>query len=80
MFDVRIQLGAVLKIDAADRVLPSAGPVTMWVTGVRLVLNRPPHNEWLWVEGFRLGPSGRQGPQSQILVRGSSFLPDRAAR
>ncbi|WP_268926284.1 hypothetical protein [Micromonospora rubida] len=41
MFDIRIQLGAVLKIDATDRLLPSDGPVTLCVTGVRLVVNRP---------------------------------------
>ncbi|WP_320068090.1 hypothetical protein [Micromonospora sp. RTGN7] len=76
MFDVRIQLGAVLKIDATDRLLPSDGPVTLWVTGVRLVVNRPPHDEWIWVEGVRLGPSGRRGPQTQILVRASMLLPE----
>lgn len=58
MFDVRVRLGAVLEIDAADRLLPSDGPVTLWVTGVRLVAHHPPHDEWIWVEGMRLGPSG----------------------
>ncbi|WP_405114444.1 hypothetical protein OG559_09675 [Micromonospora sp. NBC_01405] len=76
MFDIRIQLGAVLKIDATDRLLPSDGPVTLWVTGVRLVVNRPPHDEWIWVEGVRLSPSGRRGPQTQILVHASKLLPE----
>ncbi|MEV4385338.1 hypothetical protein AB0J68_06355 [Micromonospora sp. NPDC049580] len=80
MFDVRVRLGAVLTIDAADRLLPSDGPVTLWVTGVRLVDNRAPQDEWIWVEGFRLGPSGRHGRQAQILVRASKLPPDGTAR
>ncbi|MEU7612331.1 hypothetical protein [Micromonospora sp. NPDC049204] len=78
MFDIRIRLGAVLKIDTADRLLPSDGSVTLWVTGIRLVAHRPPEGEWIWVEGIRLGPSGRRGPQAQILVRASKFPPDGA--
>ncbi|TDB73339.1 hypothetical protein [Micromonospora sp. KC721] len=80
MFDVRVRLGAVLEIDAADRLLPSDGPVTLWVTGVRLVAHRPPDDEWIWVEGIRLGPSGRRGPQARILVRASKLSPASAAR
>lgn len=76
MFDVRVRLGAVLDIDATDRLLPSDGPVRLWVTGVRLVANRPPQDEWIWVEGIRLFPSGRRGPQTQILVRASKLPPE----
>ncbi|KIR63556.1 MULTISPECIES: hypothetical protein [Micromonospora] len=80
MFDIRVQLGAVLDIDADDRLLPSDGPVRLWVTGVRLVVNRPPHDEWIWVEGVKLSPSGRRGPQTQILVRASKLPPEGPAR
>ncbi|MGW5579355.1 hypothetical protein [Micromonospora chokoriensis] len=73
MFDIRVRLGAVLYIDAVDRLLPSDGPVRLWVTGVRLVASRPPHDEWIWVEGVRLFPSGRRGPQAQILVHVSKL-------
>ncbi|RQX02758.1 hypothetical protein DLJ59_14295 [Micromonospora inaquosa] len=76
MFDVRIRLGAVLEIDTADRLLPSDGPVTLWVTGVRLVAHRPSDDEWIWVEGVRIGPSGRHGRQARILVRASFLLPE----
>ncbi|MER7330951.1 MULTISPECIES: hypothetical protein [unclassified Micromonospora] len=80
MFDVRVRLGSVLRIAAADRYRPSDGPVTLWVTGVRLVVNRPTHEQWIWVEGMRLSPSGRRGPQAQILVRASLLPPDGPAR
>ncbi|SCG63424.1 hypothetical protein GA0070614_3644 [Micromonospora coxensis] len=80
MFDVRVRLGAVLKIEAADRLLPSDGPVTLLVTGVRLVAHRPPHDEWIWVEGIRVGRSGRRGPQTRILVRASKLPADGAVR
>ncbi|MGC4764578.1 hypothetical protein ACLQ20_17140 [Micromonospora sp. DT46] len=80
MFDVRVRLGAVLEIDAADRLLPSDGPISLWVTGVRLVAHRPSDDEWIWVEGIRLGPSGRHGRQAQILVRASKLPPDGAVR
>ncbi|MEO3776136.1 hypothetical protein ABGB16_04605 [Micromonospora sp. B11E3] len=69
MFDVRVRLGAVLRIDAADRYRPSDGPVALWVTGVRMVLNRPEREQWVWVEGNKLSPDGCRGPQTQILVR-----------
>ncbi|MGK5674687.1 hypothetical protein ACSNOB_17835 [Micromonospora sp. URMC 106] len=80
MFDVRVRLGAVLRIEAADRYRPSDGPVTLWVTGVRLVANRPTHEPWIWVEGMRLSPSGQRGPQAQILVRASLLPPQGPAR
>ena len=75
MFDVRVRLGAVLRIDAADRYQPSDGPVTLWVTGVRLVVNRPECEQWIWVEGIKLSPGGCRGPQAQILVRASLLPP-----
>ncbi|GGM10294.1 hypothetical protein [Micromonospora yangpuensis] len=78
MFDVRVQLGAVLRIAADDRFRPADGPVTVWVTGVRLVSNRPECDEWVWVEGFKLDATGRRGPQTQILVR-AALLPARVA-
>ncbi|QDY11882.1 hypothetical protein FJK98_26045 [Micromonospora sp. HM134] len=80
MFDVRVRLGAVLEISAAERLMPSDGPVTLWVTGVRLVAHRPPHDEWIWVEGIRLGRTGRRGQQAQILIRASKLLPEDAPR
>ncbi|MDG4807355.1 hypothetical protein O7634_11400 [Micromonospora sp. WMMD1120] len=73
MFDVRVRLGAVLDIDAADRLLPSDGPVRLWVTGVRLVANRAPEDEWIWIEGVRLSPSGRRGSQARFLIRASKL-------
>ncbi|MGX4652638.1 hypothetical protein ACWCHM_02985 [Micromonospora sp. SCSIO 07396] len=80
MFDVRVRLGAVLEISAAERLMPSDGPVTLWVTGVRLVAHRPPHDEWIWVEGLRLGRTGRRGQQAQILIRASKLLPENLPR
>ncbi|MEV6799659.1 hypothetical protein AB0M91_15105 [Micromonospora rifamycinica] len=73
MFDIRVRLGAVLEISAAERLMPSDGPVTLWVTGVRLVAHRPPDDEWIWIEGIRLDRSGRRGRQAQILVRANTF-------
>ncbi|MEV5211649.1 hypothetical protein AB0K35_29655 [Micromonospora sp. NPDC053740] len=80
MFDVRVRLGSVLQIGAADRYRPSDGPVTLWVTGIRLVVNRPAHEPWIWVEGMRLSPSGARGPQAQILVRASLLRPEGSTR
>lgn len=74
MFDIRVQLGEVLRIDAADRFRPADGPVALWVTGVRLVLNRPEREEWVWLEGVKIMQDGRFGAQTQILVR-ASLLP-----
>jgi hypothetical protein len=69
MFDVRVQLGAVTRIQAADRYRPTDGPVSLWVTGVRLVANRPEQHDWVWLEGVKIGPDGRSGDQAQILIR-----------
>ncbi|MGW4464086.1 hypothetical protein [Micromonospora sp. NPDC004704] len=74
MFDIRVQLGAVLRIEAEDRFRPSDGPVALRVTGVRLVANRPERAEWIWLEGVRILPDGHSGNQTQILVR-ASLLP-----
>jgi hypothetical protein len=77
MFDVRVQLGQVLRISAADRFRPTSGPVSLWVTGVRLVANRPEQHEWVWLEGVKVGHDGRSGDQTQILVRASFLSVDR---
>lgn len=74
MFDIRVRLGEVLRINAADRFRPADGPVVLWVTGVRLVLNRPEREEWVWLEGVKIMQDGRSGDQTQILVR-ASLLP-----
>lgn len=71
MFDVRVQLGDVIRIAAADRFRPTDGPVALWVTGVRLVTNRPEQHEWVWLEGVKICHDGRSGDQAQILVRAS---------
>lgn len=71
MFDVRVQLGQVLRIDSTDRVRPTDGPVSLWVTGVRLVANRPEQNEWVWLEGVKIMHDGQSGDHTQILVRAS---------
>ncbi|MFI6758812.1 hypothetical protein ACIBF5_06655 [Micromonospora sp. NPDC050417] len=74
MFDIRVQLGEVLRIKAADRFRPTDGPVALWVTGVRMALNRPERGEWVWLEGVKMMHDGRSGDQTQILVR-ASLLP-----
>ena len=71
MFDVRVQLGEVIRIDAADRFRSTDGPMTLWVTGVRLVTNRPEQHEWVWLEGVKIAQDGRSTDQAQILVRAS---------
>jgi hypothetical protein len=74
VFDIRVRLGEVLRIKAADRFRPADGPVVLWVTAVRLVLNRPEREEWVWLEGVKIMQDGRSGDQTQILVR-ASLLP-----
>ncbi|GIJ08107.1 hypothetical protein ACFFMR_30835 [Micromonospora andamanensis] len=68
MFDLRVRLGAVLHIDAADRYRPTDGPMTLRVTGVRLVLNRPEREQWIWVEGTKVNPRHQRGERTQVLV------------
>ncbi|MDG4828205.1 hypothetical protein O7627_02660 [Solwaraspora sp. WMMD1047] len=80
VFDVRVQLGSVVRIDANERVRPTDGPVTLWVTGVRLVANRPESNEWVWLEGVKILQDGRSGDQAQILVRACLLAADQARR
>ncbi|MDG4789305.1 hypothetical protein O7626_25835 [Micromonospora sp. WMMD1102] len=79
-----MQLGEVVRIDAADRFRATDGPVTLWVTGVRLVTNRPEQHEWVWLEGVKIAHDGRSTDQTQILVRASLLavhpLPPRARR
>ena len=74
VFDIRVRLGQVLRINAADRSCPTDGPVSLWVTGVRLVANRPEQDEWIWLEGVKITHDGQSGDQAQILVR-ASLLP-----
>ncbi|MGX7675773.1 hypothetical protein [Plantactinospora sp. DSM 117369] len=66
-----MQLGEVIRIDAADRFRPTDGPVTLWVTGVRLVTNRPEQREWVWLEGVKIAHDGRSADRARILVRAS---------
>ncbi|GAB3816605.1 hypothetical protein [Micromonospora zhanjiangensis] len=55
---------------------PSDGPVAVWVTGVRMVTNRPEYDRWLWLEGLKMLPDGRHGDQTQILVRADRLAGD----
>jgi len=80
VFDVRVQLGQVIRLTAADRFRPTSGPVALWVTGVRMVLNRPERNEWVWLEGVKIMHDGQSGDTAQILVRASFLSPDRRDR
>ncbi|MBQ1027657.1 hypothetical protein [Micromonospora sp. C95] len=80
MFDLRVRLGAVLHIDAADRYRPADGPVTLRVTGVRLVLNRPEREQWIWVEGTKVTPRHQHGERTQVLVPTRLFAPKGAAQ
>ncbi|MBQ1051622.1 hypothetical protein KBX50_24530 [Micromonospora sp. C51] len=80
MFDLRVRLGAVLHIDAADRYRPTDGPVTLRVTGVRLVLNRPEREQWIWVEGTKVTPRHQHGERTQVLVPTRLLAPKDAAR
>ncbi|GHJ17978.1 MULTISPECIES: hypothetical protein [unclassified Micromonospora] len=75
MFDLRIRLGAVLRVEAADRYRPSDGPVMLRVTGVRLVLNRPEREQWIWVEGIKAAPRSQRGKHTQVLVPVRLFAP-----
>ncbi|MDW5330809.1 hypothetical protein [Plantactinospora sp. KLBMP9567] len=80
MFDLRVRLGEVIRLSAADRLRPTEGPVVLWVTGVRLVANRPEQDEWVWLEGVKIGYDGRSGDQAQILVRASRLATDRSTQ
>jgi hypothetical protein len=80
VFDVRVRLGAVVRIDATERVRPTDGPVSLWVTGVRLVANRPESNEWVWLEGVKIMHDGQSGDHAQILVRASLLTADGVRR
>ncbi|MFG2064788.1 hypothetical protein ACGFIK_25610 [Micromonospora sp. NPDC048871] len=75
MFDLRVRLGAVLRIEAADRYRPADGPVMLRVTGVRLVLNRPEREQWIWVEGTKVTPPHQRGERTQVLVPTRLFAP-----
>ncbi|MGC4886369.1 hypothetical protein [Micromonospora sp. DT227] len=75
MFDLRIRLGHVLRVEAADRYRPSDGPMMLRMTGVRLVLNRPEREQWIWVEGIKVAPRNRRGEHTQILVPVRLFTP-----
>lgn len=77
MFDIRVQLGQVVRLTAAERFRTTDGPVTLWVTGVRLVLNRPERDEWVWLEGVKIMQDGQSGDAAQILVRASLLSPER---
>ncbi|MEQ4306236.1 hypothetical protein ABNF97_33455 [Plantactinospora sp. B6F1] len=70
----------MIRIDAADRFRSSDGPVTLWVTGVRLVANRPEQDEWVWLEGVKIGQDGRSSDWARILVRGSLLAVPRQHR
>ncbi|MEV4756013.1 hypothetical protein AB0J86_12995 [Micromonospora sp. NPDC049559] len=74
-FDVRVQLGQALQLTADDRRHPTDGPVTLWVTGVRLVANRPEHDAWIWLEGMKIMHGGQLGDRTQVLVRASRLRP-----
>lgn len=80
MLDVRVQLGAVIRLTAADRFRPEAGPIALWVTGVRLALNRPERDEWIWLEGVQMMHDGQSGKATQILVRASFLAPHSSGR
>ncbi|MGI5215420.1 hypothetical protein [Plantactinospora sp. CA-290183] len=80
MFELRVRLGEVIRLSAADRFRETDGPVALWVTGVRLVANRPEQHEWVWLEGVKIGYDGRSGDQAQILVRVSRLSADRSTR
>jgi hypothetical protein len=69
MFEVRVQLGQVVRLTAADRQRPTDGPVALSVTGVRLVTNRPEQVEWVWVEGVKIMHDGGSGPKGSRPVR-----------
>ncbi|MFE0594100.1 hypothetical protein [Micromonospora echinospora] len=73
MYDIRVRLGEELRIDAADRNWPEDGPVTLRVTGVRLVGNRPQGDGWVWLEGMKFTSDDPDGLRTQILVR-AAFL------
>ncbi|MET9301910.1 hypothetical protein [Micromonospora aurantiaca] len=75
MFDLRVRLGTVLRVEAADRYRPADGPILLRVTGVRLVLNRPEREEWIWVEGTKVAPRNQRGERTQILVPIRLFSP-----
>ncbi|MCN0178496.1 hypothetical protein [Salinispora arenicola] len=70
VFDLRVRLGAMLRIEAADRYRPADGPVMLRVTGVRLVLNRPERDQRIWVEGTKVTP-----PTSEANARKPSCRP-----
>ncbi|MEO3923885.1 hypothetical protein ABGB07_08485 [Micromonosporaceae bacterium B7E4] len=75
-----MQLGAVIRLDAKDRFRPEMGPIAVWVTGVRLALNRPERDEWVWLEGVQMMHDGQSGKSVQILVRASLLSPYRTDR
>lgn len=76
MFDVRVRLGEPFRLEAADRVRPTDGPVTLWLTGVRLVTNRPESNEWVYLEGVKIMHDGTSGEHALVLVRASRLRPE----
>lgn len=76
MFDVRVCLGAPFRLAAADRARPADGPVTLWLTGVRLVTSRPESDEWVYLEGVKILPDGSRGDHTLVLVRASLLRAD----
>lgn len=75
MFDIRVRLGEAIRLDTTDRLRPTDGPVTLWLTGVRLVTNRPESDEWIWLEGVKLAQDGSSGDHALILARASLLRP-----
>jgi hypothetical protein len=75
VFDIRVQLGKAIRLEAGDRLRPTDGPVTLWLTGVRLVTNRPESEEWIWLEGVKLTHDGSSGDHALILARASLLKP-----
>lgn len=73
--DIRVRLGEPFRLAAADRVRPSGGPVTLWLTGVRLVTHRPESDEWVYLEGVKVMPDGSLGDHTLVLVRASLLRP-----
>jgi hypothetical protein len=75
VFDIRVRLGQAIRLEAEDRLRPTDGPVTLWLTGVRMVTNRPEREGWIWLEGVKLMPDGSSGDHALILARASKLRP-----
>lgn len=68
--------GDIVHVAQQDRGY-RAESITVRLTRIRDELARYYNDNWVWLEGYIVGPDGRDGPWTQVLARVAT-LPGRA--